>query len=104
LVPDWFGTVRGRIGYVCGDGAVMSYVTGGLAYGKVNLDGTRTVSGGFWAVPLSSVARAIGHSQVNTGWTVGSGTEGKLLIPSWTYKIEYLTWILARSTIRTLLR
>jgi outer membrane immunogenic protein len=26
---DWFGTVRGRIGYVFGDGAVMSYVTGG---------------------------------------------------------------------------
>jgi outer membrane immunogenic protein len=28
---DWFGTVRGRTGYVFGDGAVMTYVTGGLA-------------------------------------------------------------------------
>jgi outer membrane immunogenic protein len=26
---DWFGTVRGRIGYVWGDGAVLTYVTGG---------------------------------------------------------------------------
>jgi outer membrane immunogenic protein len=26
---DWFGTVRGRIGYLFGDGAVMTYVTGG---------------------------------------------------------------------------
>jgi len=26
---NWFGTVRGRIGYVWRNGAVMSYVTGG---------------------------------------------------------------------------
>ena len=25
---DWFGTVRGRIGYLFGDGTVMTYVTG----------------------------------------------------------------------------
>jgi len=31
---DWFGTVRGRIGYVWGNGEVMSYITGGLAYGE----------------------------------------------------------------------
>jgi outer membrane immunogenic protein len=88
---DWFGTVRGRIGYVFGDGAVMSYVTGGLAYGRVAVDGTSTVSG-FFVVPGNtfSIPRPIGHSQVNTGWTVGSGTEGRLLIPGWTYKIEYL--------------
>jgi opacity protein-like surface antigen len=30
------------------------------------------------------------HSNVNTGWVVGTGTEGKLLIPNWTYKIEGL--------------
>jgi outer membrane immunogenic protein len=42
---DWFGTVRGRIGYVWGNENVMSYVTGGLAYGKVALQGTSAVSG-----------------------------------------------------------
>jgi outer membrane immunogenic protein len=26
---EWFGTVRGRIGYVWGNGDVMSYLTGG---------------------------------------------------------------------------
>jgi opacity protein-like surface antigen len=41
---DWFGTVRARIGYVWGNGDVMSYLTGGLAYGKVDLEGTRTVT------------------------------------------------------------
>jgi outer membrane immunogenic protein len=88
---SWFGTVRGRIGYLFGDGAVMSYVTGGLAYGRVGVDGTSTVSG--CVGPCSnafSVVHTLGHSQVNTGWTVGTGTEGKLLIPGWTYRIESL--------------
>jgi outer membrane immunogenic protein len=40
--------------------------------------------------PGNSVTRAFDHSHVNTGWTVGFGTEGKLLIPGWTYKIESL--------------
>jgi outer membrane immunogenic protein len=31
---DWFGTVRGRIGYLWGDGAVMTYVTGGPTAGS----------------------------------------------------------------------
>src|SRR6516165_1754793 len=35
---EWFGTVRGRIGYVWGNGNVMSYLTGGLAYGRVDLE------------------------------------------------------------------
>jgi outer membrane immunogenic protein len=90
---DWFGTVRGRLGYLWGDGTVLTYVTGGLAYGRVGIDGTSTVSGTVHAeatIPPFSMTRAIGHSQVNTGWTIGSGTEGKLLIPGWTYKIEYL--------------
>jgi len=42
---DWFGTVRLRAGYVWGNGDVFSYVTGGLAYGKVDLEETSTVSG-----------------------------------------------------------
>jgi opacity protein-like surface antigen len=83
--------VRGRIGYVWGDGTVLSYVTGGLAYGRVDLAGTSTVSGSV-VVPFNtfSMTRTIGHSHVNTGWVVGTGTEGKLLIPGWTYKIEGL--------------
>src|SRR5690242_6463841 len=42
---DWFGTVRLRAGFVWGNMDVFSYVTGGLAYGKVDLEGTSTVSG-----------------------------------------------------------
>jgi outer membrane immunogenic protein len=83
---DWFGTARLRAGYLFGDGAVLTYVTGGLAYGRVEIDGTTAVT-----VPgFGSPTQAFGHSQVNTGWVVGTGTEGKLLIPGWTYKIEGL--------------
>jgi outer membrane immunogenic protein len=82
--------VRGRIGYVWGNGTVLTYVTGGLAYGKVDLEGATTVSG-FAAGPPFSIAQAFGHSQVNTGWVVGYGTEGTLAgMPSWTWKIEGL--------------
>jgi outer membrane immunogenic protein len=88
---DWFGTVRARIGFLWGDGAVLTYLTGGLAYGRVGVDGTGTLSGNL-AIPTNtfSAVHTIGHSQVNTGWVVGFGTEGKLLIPGWTYKIESL--------------
>jgi outer membrane immunogenic protein len=85
---DWFGTARGRIGYVWGDGAVLSYVTGGLAYGNVELDATTTVSGTAPGPIPFSTTHAITHSELKVGWVVGFGTEGKLLIPGWTYKIE----------------
>jgi outer membrane immunogenic protein len=87
---DWVGTVRARLGYLWGDGKVLSYVTGGLAYGKVDLEGTSTVSGIAGSFPPFSITYAIGHSHVNSGWVVGYGTEGKVLIPGWTYKIESL--------------
>jgi outer membrane immunogenic protein len=91
---DWFGTVRGRIGYVWGNGNVLSYATGGFAYGKVDLEGTNTVSGLINAGPDAfSVTQAFGHSQVNTGWVVGYGTEGVIDFwgaRNWTWKIESL--------------
>jgi outer membrane immunogenic protein len=82
----WFGTVRGRIGYVWD--RLMLYATGGLAYGRVEVAGTSTVSGTAGGSPFS-VTHAIGHSQNNTGWTVGVGLEGALG-NNWTLKAEYL--------------
>jgi outer membrane immunogenic protein len=89
---DWFGTVRARIGYVWGNGSVMSYLTGGLAYGEVKINGTNVVSGSQGGV-LTSVSQTFGHSQVNTGWVVGYGTEGVIDFwgaRNWTWKIESL--------------
>jgi outer membrane immunogenic protein len=94
---DWFGTVRARIGYVWGNGEVMSYLTGGLAYGEVKINGTNTVSGEAICGPCESElsfsrTQTFGHSQINTGWVVGYGTEGHLpLMPgNWTWKVESL--------------
>ena len=43
---EWFGTVRGRFGYVF-DRRMLLYATGGLAYGHVSISGTsNTIFGG----------------------------------------------------------
>jgi outer membrane immunogenic protein len=94
---DWFGTVRARLGYVWGNGEVLSYVTGGLAYGEVKINGTNTAS--FACFPgecgpagaAGSVTQAFSQSHVNTGWVLGYGTEGHLQLPgNWTWKVETL--------------
>jgi opacity protein-like surface antigen len=89
---EWFGTARLRAGYLFGDGAVLTYVAGGLAYGKVDVAGTSTLTATALMIGLPSITQAFDHSNVNTGWVVGTGTEGKLLIPGWTYEIEAFTW------------
>jgi outer membrane immunogenic protein len=94
---DWFGTVRARIGYVWGNGSVMSYLTGGLAYGEVKINGTNTISGPFEEAPFAagtiSATGTFSQSKVNTGWVVGYGTEGVIDFwgaRNWTWKIEGL--------------
>jgi outer membrane immunogenic protein len=95
---DWFGTVRARLGYVWGNGEVLSYVTGGLAYGEVKINGASSVSGPVFSNACTaceftfSQTQTIGQSHVNTGWVLGYGTEGHLpLMPgNWTWKIETL--------------
>jgi outer membrane immunogenic protein len=76
---DWFGTVRGRIGIT--NGPVLSYITGGYAYGNVKT--TTTQTDGFGAVSTASTDRLQG------GYVVGSGIEAALG-GNWTGKIEYL--------------
>jgi outer membrane immunogenic protein len=78
---DWFGTVRGRIGYAMGaTGNWLPYVTGGWAYGHGEISGT-TTSGG--------VATSFSGSQDYSGWTVGGGLEWAFL-NNWSAKVEYL--------------
>ena len=68
---NWFGTVRGRVGYAFD--RFLPYFTGGLAIG--NVEANRT---GF-----------IGSTSTNAGWTVGVGLEG-VIAGNWTAKLEYL--------------
>jgi outer membrane immunogenic protein len=73
---DWFGTARGRIGFLPAE-RILLYATGGLAYGGF--------SGSSWTLPAN-----IGTwSQTNVGWTVGAGAEAALG-SNWSIKFEYL--------------
>ncbi len=77
---DWFGTVRGKLGYTAGRWLVFG--TGGLAYGRpeasglfVNVTNPRTWSG------------SVGS--VKAGWTAGGGIDYGLT-NHWIVGVEYL--------------
>ncbi|WP_291862516.1 outer membrane beta-barrel protein [Bradyrhizobium sp.] len=76
---DWFGTVRGRVGFA--NGPVLRYFTGGYAYGGVRTSVTESILG----VPSGTFTT----DQTRGGWTYGSGVEAALG-GNWTAKIEYL--------------
>jgi outer membrane immunogenic protein len=89
---NWFGTVRGRLGYAWN--TFMLYGTGGLAYGGVSDSaGTQTVP----PPPLGTGT----SSSTRTGWAAGAGFEWAFL-PSWSVKGEYLHIDLGRSTATVL--
>jgi outer membrane immunogenic protein len=70
---DWFGTVRGRAGFLATD-RVLLYATGGLAYGHLAASAP--------LVPLS-------WGSTRAGWTVGAGAEAAI-DRNWSVKVEYL--------------
>jgi outer membrane immunogenic protein len=95
---NWFGTVRGRLGFLIGD-QLLLYGTGGLAYGRVEVSGTTNVTGVDvtnalpGTTPLTPAATAFNQSQIRAGFALGGGIEGKVpyLLPAgWTWKLEYL--------------
>jgi outer membrane immunogenic protein len=87
---DWFGTVRGRLGYSTGPS--LFYITGGLAYGDAqrsgNVVGTTTSVFSPGRV-VNSFAGSYDRSTVKTGWTIGAGLESKIW-NNWSVKAEYL--------------
>ena len=76
---DWFGTVRGRLGYAFN--GTLIYATGGFAYGNVDnslyLPATHTRN-----------AATYQFDGIATGYTVGGGVEYKIA-PAWSVKGEY---------------
>ena len=77
---DWFGTTRARVGLV--DGPVLSYITGGVAYGHYSTTLTEIPG-----APVAPFTFTSGRTSV--GYTYGSGVEAALG-GNWTGKIEYL--------------
>jgi outer membrane immunogenic protein len=85
----WLGTARARVGYA-EFGPVITYVTGGLAYGKVET----SISNTFASVLPSAT---LNLSSTRVGWTLGSGVEAAL-DGNWTAKAEYLYVDLGRQS------
>jgi outer membrane immunogenic protein len=71
---DWFGTVRGRVGFLPTE-RLMVYGTAGLAYGDVKTRGSYdfsyTVPGG----PATTGSYAGSRSDMRVGYAVGAGLE-----------------------------
>ena len=78
---DWFGTVRGRLGFLATP-TFLLYGTGGLAYGRV---ASATVNS-FTATPDIYTGST---STTRAGWTAGAGGEW-MFAPNWSAKAEYL--------------
>jgi outer membrane immunogenic protein len=77
---EWFGTVRGRLGFAMDHW--LPYVTGGWAYGRGTVSGTGTT------LPAGTVL-AFSSSHDYSGWTVGAGLEW-VFANHWSAKAEYL--------------
>ena len=96
---DWFGTLRGRIGYLLSD-RLLAFGTGGLAYGGTKGQAAISIIGPVgWNVDAGFVTRIVcpgfttclagSSSQTSVGWTAGGGLEYAVL-PNVTIKTEYL--------------
>jgi outer membrane immunogenic protein len=76
---DWFGTVRGKLGYAQNNWLV--YATGGLAYGHVETSGSFAIPGAL-ILPGSS-------NSTQVGWAAGGGMN-YALTANWIVGVEYL--------------
>jgi outer membrane immunogenic protein len=84
---NWFGTVRGRVGYVAGP--ALLYFTGGLAYAEVERVASLT---GLNTLLTNTFVGQFDNTTTKVGWTIGGGVEAKLagVWSAWTVKAEYL--------------
>jgi outer membrane immunogenic protein len=85
---DWFGTVRGRVGYAWD--RFLIYGTGGFAYGQVRSSLTMTDTFGFTS--------ALSNTTTRTGYAVGAGGE-YAFTANWSAKVEYQYIDLGRGTL-----
>ncbi len=83
---DWFGTVRGRVGYAIG--AALIYGTGGFAYGGVQDKLKENTTG--------ATAQ---NDATATGYAAGGGLE-YAFNPAWSAKVEYQYINLGSETLK----
>jgi outer membrane immunogenic protein len=85
---DFFGTLRGRFGFLVTPSS-LAYATGGFAFGHVSTSTAlaEAVTGPCSCGPFPVVAAS--SSATLPGWTVGGGLEW-MFAPQWSLKGEYL--------------
>jgi outer membrane immunogenic protein len=87
------GTFRGRLGFAAD--RVLFYGTGGLAYGRTQLN-TSVVTPTIGCGP-AGVCAATSSTQWQTGWTAGAGVE-YAFAAGWSGRVEYLHYDLGSHT------
>jgi outer membrane immunogenic protein len=85
---DWFGTLRGRLGWLAND-SLLIYATGGLAYGRVHVAGQFNFFGANVFGTFGPASSAVDVAKTTFGYAVGAGIEGKIS-GAWRWKAEYL--------------
>lgn len=98
---DWFGTVRGRIGFLAMPDFLI-FATGGFAYGRVSESASVSLPPGasnsignfgyaFACGPFYGLGSCFAgsSSRIATGWAAGIGGE-KRFTQSLSFKVEYL--------------
>ena len=106
---DWFGTVRGRIGWLPAD-RLLVYGTGGLAYGQVKetlvFNGAPNMSAGSGTSNVGFVCSATGldcfvgsSSRIAVGYAAGAGLE-YAISRNVTLRAEYLYVNLGKTSTR----
>jgi outer membrane immunogenic protein len=85
----WFGTLRGRLGFLATSNLLV-YGTGGLAYGQTETSFSTITTGLTLGTCHVNFTCAVGTSSSNrTGWAAGGGLEW-MFAPHWTVRAEYL--------------
>ncbi len=83
IKTDWFGTVRGKVGYAMDNW--LLYGTGGFAYGHV-----KTSASTFFPLFAATPGQLAGtSSKTLTGWSAGAGIDFAFA-RNWTIGAEYL--------------
>jgi outer membrane immunogenic protein len=86
---NWFGTVRGRAGFLVSPN-ILFYGTGGFAYGQTEASQSTIATGFTLATCPTNLPCAAGSAtSARYGWTAGAGWE-IMTAPNWTAKVEYL--------------
>jgi outer membrane immunogenic protein len=113
---DWFGTVRGRVGYLWTP-TMLVYGTGGLTYGgvyaNVNSAAVAGVTQSFGGTSGMQILQPFSppganytfvgggnKSQTLVGWNAGGGIEW-MFMPNWSLKAEALYWNLGSMNVPT---